>query len=68
MEERYPGDRRFGIAGKGSYSMSDLRSLPNIGPKLVQQLSDVGIDSAEELKSVGSREAWLRLLSHDPSA
>jgi DNA transformation protein len=48
--------------------MGQLQSLPNIGGKLEQQLSDVGIDSIDELRRVGSREAWLRILSRDPSA
>ncbi|HHW66533.1 MAG: tfoX [Defluviitaleaceae bacterium] len=48
--------------------MGDLSKLLNIGVKLEQQLLDVGIATAEELKSVGSREAWLRILHRDPSA
>ena len=48
--------------------MSDLQSLPNIGKELERQLLAVGISSAEELRSVGSREAWLRILATDPSA
>ena len=48
--------------------MGELSKLPNIGPNLEKQLIDVGIATAEELKSVGSREAWLRILSKDPSA
>ena len=48
--------------------MGQLQSLPHIGEKLEQQLHAVGIDTAEALKRVGSREAWLRILALDPSA
>ncbi|HHW26660.1 MAG TPA: TfoX/Sxy family protein [Firmicutes bacterium] len=48
--------------------MGELRRLPNIGPELERQLCEVEIDTVEKLKSVGSREAWLRILSRDPSA
>jgi DNA transformation protein len=48
--------------------MGQLQDLPNIGPKLERQLHEAGIDTPEELKRVGSREAWLRILSHDTSA
>ena len=48
--------------------MSELTSLPNIAEKLDKQLAEVGITTVEELKSVGSREAWLRILARDPSA
>jgi len=48
--------------------MGDLSKLPNIGAELEKQLTEVGITTAEELKNVGSREAWLRILRLDPSA
>ncbi|KPU42978.1 hypothetical protein OXPF_34090 [Oxobacter pfennigii] len=48
--------------------MGELSTLPNIAAKLEAQLSDVGITTIDELKRVGSREAWLRILAHDPSA
>ncbi|ODM26623.1 TfoX/Sxy family protein [Acetivibrio mesophilus] len=48
--------------------MGDLSKLPNIGVKLEKQLFDVGITTVEELRSVGSREVWLRILQRDPSA
>jgi len=48
--------------------MGELAKLPNIAEKLEKQLLDVGISTAEELKKVGSREAWLRILERDPSA
>jgi DNA transformation protein len=48
--------------------MGELSKLPNIADKLEQQLNDADITTVEELKSVGSREAWLRILARDPSA
>jgi len=48
--------------------MSELTTLPNIADKLDKQLSDVGITTIEQLREVGSREAWLRILARDPSA
>ena len=48
--------------------MSELTRLPNIAAKLDSQLADVGITTVDELKRVGSREAWLRILARDPSA
>jgi DNA transformation protein len=50
------------------FNMGELTKLPNIAAKLEAQLADVGITSIDELKHVGSREAWLRILSRDPSA
>ncbi len=47
--------------------MGNLSDLPNIGAELEKQLTEVGITTAEELKCVGSREAWLRILQRDPS-
>ena len=48
--------------------MSELTKLPNIAAKLDAQLADAGITTVDELRRVGSREAWLRILSRDPSA
>ncbi len=48
--------------------MGELTKLPNIGPKIEEQLRQVGITTSEELYSVGSREAWLRIKAIDPSA
>ena len=48
--------------------MGELSKLPNIAAKLEAQLADVGITTEEELRKVGSREAWLRILARDPSA
>jgi len=48
--------------------MSDLTKLPNIAAKLDTQLVEAGIATVDDLKKVGSREAWLRIQSNDPSA
>lgn len=48
--------------------MGELTKLPNIAAKLEAQLVDVGISTEEELRNIGSREAWLRILARDPSA
>ena len=48
--------------------MGELSKLPNIAVKLEAQLADVGITTEKELRNVGSREAWLRILARDSSA
>lgn len=48
--------------------MGELTRLRNIGAKLHKQLEDVGIATESELRKVGSRQAWLRILDVDPSA
>lgn len=47
--------------------MGELVKLPNIGVKLEEQLTEAGITSAAQLRETGSREAWLRIRSRDPS-
>ncbi|WP_341349193.1 TfoX/Sxy family DNA transformation protein [Ethanoligenens harbinense] len=41
--------------------MGELAKLVNIGPDLEQQLAQVGVTTLEELKTLGSREAWRRI-------
>lgn len=41
--------------------MSELTSMRNIGKAIEKKLKSVGINSAEELKQVGSKEAFFRL-------
>jgi DNA transformation protein len=48
--------------------MGVLSKLPNIADKLELQLNEVGISTVEQLKEIGSREAWLRILAKDSSA
>lgn len=47
--------------------MAELTSLKNIGEKIEKRLKAVDISTAEELKKVGSKEAFIRLKSQDPS-
>ena len=39
----------------------ELTDLPNIGPVLAENLRWVGVASAEDLRTVGACEAWLRI-------
>lgn len=48
--------------------MSELVELPNIGKEVASRLKEVGIHTAEELKAVGSEQAYLRLRAVDPGA
>ena len=47
---------------------SELSKLPNIGKVLCQRLIEVGIETAEELKRVGSENAFIRLRVLDEGA
>ncbi len=48
--------------------MGELSALPNIGKVLEQQLVQADIHSANQLKEIGSTNAWLRIQAFDPSA
>jgi len=48
--------------------MSDLERLPNIGKVVASLLEETGIDTTDELLKVGSREAFLRIRTQDPTA
>ena len=48
--------------------MGELSKLPNIGPVVEQQLNEVGIMTAEQLRETGSRQAWLKIKAIDDSA
>lgn len=41
--------------------MEELSSLKNIGKELARKLHRVGIDTADDLKQIGCKEAFLRL-------
>ena len=41
--------------------MAQLSSLKNIGKEIERKLKTIGINSAEELKEIGSKDAWFRL-------
>lgn len=48
--------------------MGELSNLPNIGKVVEEQLVQVGINTAEELKEIGAKAAWLRIQAIDDSA
>lgn len=48
--------------------MNSLSKLPNIGKEIERQLIAVGIETPEQLISIGSRQAWLNIKAMDPSA
>lgn len=48
--------------------MSTLERMPNIGPAVAAQLRQAGIETPEQLRRVGSRQAWLRIQAFDKSA
>ena len=47
--------------------MGELSKLPNIGPKVEEQLQGVGITTYEQLKEMGSQQAWLKINAIDDS-
>ncbi len=48
--------------------MSNVESLPSIGPVLAGRLSEAGITSVEELQQAGVKKAFLRVRSLYPDA
>lgn len=48
--------------------MSELLKRPNIGKMIEQQLRQIGIETPEQLKQIGSKQAWLSIKAIDPSA
>jgi DNA transformation protein len=49
-------------------SINELASLPNIGKTLVEKLSQVGIKTPKELKSIGSENTFIKLKTVDNDA
>mgnify|MGYP000922296035 CR=1 FL=1 len=49
-------------------TMPLLQDAPNIGKVLCRQLNDVDITTIEQLREIGSREAWIRIRFRDPTA
>lgn len=46
-----------------------LTDLPNVGPKLAENLRRVGLETPEDLRAAGGREAFLRIRAQvDPTA
>ena len=48
--------------------MGELVKLPNIGKTVEEQLLQVGIRSADDLKKVGAKAAWIKIQAIDESA
>lgn len=48
--------------------MERLSQLPNIGEVLERQIVSVDINSPDELRVIGAKKAWLRILAVDDSA
>lgn len=48
--------------------MEKLSALPNIGKVVEKQINEVGITTYEQLKAIGSRQAWLNIQKIDPTA
>lgn len=48
--------------------MGELSKLPNIGKTVEEQLNQAGINSVDELKKIGAKEAWLKIQTIDESA
>ena len=48
--------------------MGELSKLPNIGKVVEEQLNQVGITTEAELKTVGAKQAWLKIQSIDETA
>lgn len=48
--------------------MGELSKLPNIGKEVERQLSKVGIFTYDELKDIGTEQAWLKIQETDASA
>ncbi len=49
-------------------SMGELVKLPNIGKAVEEQLNQIGIFTQDDLKSVGAKNAWLKIQGIDESA
>ena len=48
--------------------MGELSKLPNIGAVVEEQLNQVGINTYDQQKEMGSRQAWLKIKAIDDSA
>ena len=48
--------------------MGKLSKLPNIGKVVEAQLNQIGIITEDDLKSIGAKQAWLKIQEIDESA
>lgn len=53
---------------EGRINMGELQRAPNIGKELERQLQEIGVETVGQLRNLGAKEAWLRILARDPSA
>lgn len=47
---------------------NELTSLPNIGKVVAERLKEVGIETSDDLKRIGSESAFIRLKTVDEGA
>lgn len=48
--------------------MGELLKLSNIGKVVEEQLNQIGVFTAEELRTIGSKQAWLKIQEIDETA
>ena len=49
--------------------MERLTGLPNIGPKLTENLEKIGVTTPEQFRALGAEEAFIRIRAQvDPAA
>ena len=49
--------------------MERLTGLPNIGPKLAENLEKIGVTTPEQFRALGAEEAFIRIRAQvDPTA
>lgn len=48
--------------------MGELLKLSNIGKVVEEQLNQTGVFTAEELRTIGSKQAWLKIQEIDETA
>jgi DNA transformation protein len=48
--------------------MGELSKLPNIGKEVERKLNKIGILTYDELKDIGTEQAWLKIQEIDSSA
>lgn len=48
--------------------MSELTKLPNVGKVLEKLLIEVGISTPQQLREIGTMEAFIRIRAKDPTA
>ena len=54
--------------GRGMRTMERLTDLPNIGPKLAENLEKAGIKTPDRLRELGVEEVFLRIRAQADAA